>query len=411
MRTGVSVGIAVVAAAMLGAALSPPAGADQVGATQAIAALNAQRAAHGLPGDLTEQPEWSAACAAHRDYVAANGDDAGDPHDETPGRPGYTPAGQAAARSSVLGGTWAADGANPYEAAPIELMQLLAPGFAQTGYAPGCMWTWPGYTRTEPESTALYSYPGPNAAIYAGEVAADSPFVPGDFVGLPEGTTTGPHLYVFAFGLYSGDVTITAARLTGPRGDVPVATVDNSTVGSPGDLGVLLPPGGIVIPRQPLQVGASYRAVVDGVVDNLHDSYICTDDDCAEDPDYQPATPLRWDWTFRVTAGTARSPAAATESPGNRAPAAGAAGAALSVRVTAVRHRSQLRVDVNPNRGPFRIVIQRRQKGKWVDIRELNTKGRQDRRTVNLRKGTYRAVAQAQKGYRRAVSAALKLAR
>lgn len=418
--TSARAGIVAVAGALLGAGLTLPAApvgaADALGAAAAIAALNAQRAANGIPGDLTERPDWSAGCAAHVNYVALNGDDPGNAHDETPGKPGYTPAGQAAARSSVLGGTWRADGADPYEAAPIHLMALLAPGLAQTGYAPGCMWTWPGYTRPEPEITALFSYPGPNASIYAAEVAAESPFVPGDFVGLPAGTTTGPHLYVFAFGQYSGDVTITSVQLTGPRGGVAVATVDNSTTGAAGDLGSYLPPGGIVIPRQPLQVGASYRAVVDGRADNLHDSYICTDLECHDDPAYQPTVPVHWEWTFRAIAGTARTPASAPPGqPGGGTSGTGGqpgAGAAqLAVAVAAVRHNSRLRVDVDPDRGPYRVTIQRLRHGKWVTYRKIRTKGPQDQRTVNLPKGTYRALARTQKGYQGNTSVAVRLAR
>ena len=101
--------------------------------------------------------------------------------------------------------------------------------------------------------------------------------MPGDFVGLPMGTTTGPHLYFYAakpgeFSYYWSLGSITAATLTknGPGGGpVAIERVDNTTVGPVGsavvgqNLGQYLSAGGILIPRQPLTVGASYTAHVD----------------------------------------------------------------------------------------------------------------------------------------------------
>ena len=255
----------LLAAASVAACLLTPASASATTAADAIAHLNAQRAAHGLPADVVENPRWSEGCRLHNVYRAANGTGA-DPHDEDPGLPHYTDLGREAARSSVLAsGGWPADGSNPWEYAPIHLMQLLAPDLAVTGWADGCMWTFPGYTRPAPEQPHLLSYPGDGASIYPEETADEWPFTPGEFVGLGR-ATTGPHLYVFAPGTMRSR--ITAATLTGPDGPVEVRTVDNHTSGAQGELGPYLPSGGIVIPVAPLRAGAEYSASATVVADD-----------------------------------------------------------------------------------------------------------------------------------------------
>src|SRR5215218_3299666 len=78
----------------------------------AVAALNAQRAANGIPGDLVERPAWTAACSAHNRYMERNGvsDRSEDPH-----KPRYTTKGAWAARNSALGrDTWT-PAHNPWE--------------------------------------------------------------------------------------------------------------------------------------------------------------------------------------------------------------------------------------------------------------------------------------------------------
>jgi len=254
--------------------------AHAVSAQQAIAALNAQRAANGIPAGIAENPDWSEGCRLHERYVALNGTDSSDPHDEDPSKPGYTSQGQTAARNAVLGASFSAAGANGWETAPIHLMQTLAPALSVTGYADGCLWTWPGYQRPLPPQTELYTYPGDGSTIYARETAAEWPFVPGQFVGIGAGATTGPYLYVFAFSADVFRVRLTGASLTGPAGAVAVRTVDNLTSGPLGDLGSYLPPGGMVIPVAPLEANATYRADVTGESEN--------------------GEPLAWSWSFRT---------------------------------------------------------------------------------------------------------------
>ncbi len=237
----------------LGGAASKAAGSEPgIGGTAALAELNVQRATNTIPAGISFSSDAAEGCRLHAHWMDLNHVLQ---HDEAPGTPGYTQAGDAAGNSSVLGGVWTNPSAgvwdsNPYESAPIHLMQLLGPELSRTGIWGPCASTWPGYLRPPPPLPALDTYPGDGTSgIYGSMLANESPFVPGDFVGLPDGTTTGPHLYVLAEGLGRGS--IAEAKLVGAKGPVAVRTVDNST----GGIGAYLPPGGILIPTKPLAPG------------------------------------------------------------------------------------------------------------------------------------------------------------
>jgi hypothetical protein len=214
--------------------------------------LSAQREAHGIPGGLIEVPEWSEGCRKHMLWVQQNGLE----HDEEPGTPGYTPEGDDAGNSSVLSsGPWEFGGENPWEHAPIHLMQLLGPSLARTGYANGCMYTWPGYDRPNPATPQLLTYPGNGTTGWRYEERAfEGPYTPGERVGLATGALTGPYLYVLAWGVGPGR--ITAATLTGPEGRVDVKIADNETDGLRG----YMPAGGTIIPTEPLNLATRYEA-------------------------------------------------------------------------------------------------------------------------------------------------------
>lgn len=346
-----------------------------VGAAAAIASLNAQRAANGIPAGIEENTTWSHGCALHVRYAALNGPGP-NPHDEDPALPGYTPLGQQAARSSVLGGTFTPDGANPYEYAPLHLMQLLGPGLSVTGYAPGCMWTWPGYQRPAPDLVQTYSYPGPGATIYPSMVAAEWPFVPGDFVGLTG--HTGPHLYLFVFGRNVRTVRIDAAQLVGPTGAVGVRHVDNHTSGPRGDLGAYLPPGGIVIPADPLRNDAVYHASAQG-------SYQVWDDTLGGLRDVA----VTWSWDFRTQpAPTIDTGPAQQATPRGR----------ITIRATVTGRVARFDVDPDRVRGGYLLTLQRQRSGRWRDVITVGTHGRRDAVGFRLTPGLYRAVAPAQHG-------------
>lgn len=240
--------IAVAAAGAL--LLAAPAGAAR---PPVLDALNAQRAANGLPAGLTENPQWSANCDLHERYMSLNSYFG---HDEDPAKPGYTAGGAEAGRSSVLTtGGWPSAARNPFEDAPIHLMQLLAPalsvtGFSQTG---GCVYTWPGYQRPVPAATQYFSYPGPGASGWpARQVTAEFPFTPAELLGLKN--PTGPHVYLFTFGPERPK--LAGATLRGPGGAaVPVRFLPSV---SGGRADGYLPPGGIVIPASPLAAASDY---------------------------------------------------------------------------------------------------------------------------------------------------------
>ncbi len=257
------IALAAVLALTLPAAASAARG---VSAGEAIAWLNAQRAANGIPAGITDEPAWNEDCRLHMAWWAKNRD-AANPHIETPGTPGYTTGGAFAGANSVLaeGIEWEPSrsfpwGArDPWEEAPIHLMQLLGPELSVSGYSPVCMVTWGGYKRTPPPEPELVTYPGNGTRfVYSAETADEWPFTPAAFAGLREGARTGPYLYVLGWG--TGRGRLTAAALSGPRGPLQIATVDNETKGPKGELGGYLPPGGIIIPAHPLTPGTTYTA-------------------------------------------------------------------------------------------------------------------------------------------------------
>jgi hypothetical protein len=255
-------------AALLALALAAPARAD-VSGPDIVGFLNAQRAANGIPAGILEDPTLSDGCAKHDNYGALNHVVE---HTEDHAKPGYTAAGEQAAQTSVLyagAGPWTA-ARNPFETAPIHLHQLLAPridrmGAAETqGY--GCATTLASRHRPAPPADVTYTYPAAGATGWVtAQTAAEGPYTPGQQVGIPAGTKTGPYLYV----MFDGpDLTLfdtaqaTAATLTGPAGPVDVAVVDNATPGLTG----YLPTGMELIPRAPLAPGTPYTAAVAATV-------------------------------------------------------------------------------------------------------------------------------------------------
>ena len=167
-------------------------------AEQAVAALNAQREAHGIPAGITHNPEWSSWCALHNNYQRQNGGEL--THSEDPAKPGYTDEGNAAAGASVLsmGTSW--ESGNPWETAPIHLHQLLAPRLDRMGVDDSngftCATTLFSRDRAPAPTDTVFVYPGPGTRHRATETAFEGPYTPGERVGIPQGTATGPYIYV-----------------------------------------------------------------------------------------------------------------------------------------------------------------------------------------------------------------------
>ena len=131
-------------------------------AANPLAALNELRATNGFPAGIVENPAWSANCAAHMRYLELN-DFRGNWHTEEPGRPGYSEAGHAAAGSAVLSNAPSVGLETNWEDWPFHFAQLLSPKLSVSGYADGCIYTWPGYQRPEPPRLTTFTYPADGA--------------------------------------------------------------------------------------------------------------------------------------------------------------------------------------------------------------------------------------------------------
>ena len=250
-----------------GTPLALPAGIAASNSERDLGYLNAERARWDLPAVITLNSAWSQACSAHDTYLA---DNKRLEHPEDTSLPGASPAGAWAGLHSILAGgsDWTAQG-NPWEDAPIHLNQLYTPDLDVVGIDESrdtCTTTWPGIgTSLQPGGTII-TYPGDGTTGFPpAELAAESPFVPGKFVGLPEGTIAGRELFVYeehgacsllaCLGPIAPD--IESATLTGPNGPVEVRTVSGNT----NELGGYLT-GAIVIPVKPLEANATYTAEV-----------------------------------------------------------------------------------------------------------------------------------------------------
>jgi hypothetical protein len=261
--------IAALAVAAAGAGAGAAQASGPAGAATAIGNLNMQRTANGIPA-VTADPALSAGCADHNSYMHANGDIP--THDELATSPGFTAAGQQAARQSAIAfgaRPWDTPLHNPFETAPILLAELLDPSLLVSGYNESFRFSCavvlaPG-RRPEPPAPRIYTYPGPRAEIYSGEQAKQEPFTPGELIGIKRGAVTGPYLLVFADGVSpTGPVKprIVAASLRRAgkkvkRRNVKVRTIDSTN----SRLSAFIPPGGMVIPVRKLRRGA-YKAAV-----------------------------------------------------------------------------------------------------------------------------------------------------
>ncbi len=260
------------------ACLGGAAGARGATGSQILADLNQMRSAGGLPGAIAEDPERSRGCALHTRYMALNRTVV---HTEDPRLPGYTVLGERAASRSVLtgGGPWSAG--VTFRQAPIHLMQMLNPRLSVSGaddyggYV--CLWTMPEPGEVNvPVEDVVRTFPGRGAQdVPTQETAREEPFVPGDFVGLPQGTTTGPHLYVLPDGPWAAGteapqdgspasvverpIEVEDAALRGPGGPVPLRVIDAR---SDPRLTMYLPAGAILIPVAPLRPAVLYTAEV-----------------------------------------------------------------------------------------------------------------------------------------------------
>jgi Carboxypeptidase regulatory-like domain len=224
--------------------------------------LNAERVADGLPAGLTLSRRWSRECAAHDAYEQLN-------HvltpSENPDSPGASIGGGWAGHNSDLAeGHWQ-HGSDPWEDAPIHLLALLAPSLQVVGIDDSggyqCVTTYPGLVRPATTTDRISTYPAAGARhVPPAERALESPFVPGQFVGIPSGHTAGRELFVYlnlAHRIGQAPVHVLSARLTTGGHAVAVRHVDSTTP----TVGRYLA-GAIVIPVKPLRHHSRYTATV-----------------------------------------------------------------------------------------------------------------------------------------------------
>jgi hypothetical protein len=239
-----------------------PAGTVPAHPARSLRWLDAERAADHLPAGLTLSHRWSAECAAHDAYERLNGVLS---PTESPGAAGASTGGAWAGLNSDLAeGNWMR-GATPWENAPIHLLALLAPSLKvvgiddESGYQ--CVTTYPGMVRPAGSADKILTYPAAGAtAVPPSEIARESPFVPGQFVGLPDDRATGRELFVYldlAHRVGQAPVHLLSATLA--TGGHPVALrrvdADTPTVGR-------YLAGAILIPVKPLHRHARYTATV-----------------------------------------------------------------------------------------------------------------------------------------------------
>ena len=192
-------------------------------APQAIALLNRQRAANGIPGDLVEEPTLSSGCLSWAtNYREAEGQY---PHEELPSQPGYTAEGNEAAASSDLDGEPGSEATvgtlwgplfNPWSGAAIHQAGLMNPGATAAWYGAtadaACMGTGGSRSFTTP---AFYSVPGPGAAnVPIAENTGEEPYSPQQAAGLSTGYSA-PAIILFAEGT---DAKLQSATLTSSAG-------------------------------------------------------------------------------------------------------------------------------------------------------------------------------------------------
>lgn len=222
-----------------------------------LSAVNYEREMAGIK-PLTARTDYANACNAHTGYMQRNNVLT---HVQTPGLPLFSDAGSWAGSHAVLARSSAGFSGNPWRSAPFHEFQVLHPWLAETGisitggYA--CMVTLGERDAPNPEAVSLVTVPGVAEFTRPAEVARESPFTPGDEVGLPQGTKTGPHIYVYAVGPERFQtVAVQAATLTSldDGAQVPLKWVDGTSPRS----GKFLDGGAIVIPAVPLREGTTY---------------------------------------------------------------------------------------------------------------------------------------------------------
>lgn len=236
---------------------------------QVIDAVNAERTANGIP-TLAHDAAEASGCAAHTNYGAVNNGWGSNPHDEVPGQPGYSAAGDDAAHHSVL--FWGTNSTfangNPFASAPYHNHQLMDPSLVKSGASEqtdsdtpityGCVWSHTidasgnFVVRPNPPTQRVYSHPAHNRTnVPWFEYTAEGPTIPAYDLGLtsdPDGPfLSGKNLLTWWEGPGTKLTKLCDVLLRRPGGQAVTAPFTDD---------------GIIVPRDPMIPNAKYQATV-----------------------------------------------------------------------------------------------------------------------------------------------------
>jgi hypothetical protein len=229
----------------------------------AIEQLNAWRSMVGVT-PVAHDAALSRQCRSHASYYRLNPTWHG--HHQDPSRPGYSEAGDRAARSSVLAYEEAPTaGVTPWEPAPYHRIALLDPRLAASGF-------WSEFGLSCMQATALdndlrtaaltaYTYPFPGQRDVAPSFGCREKPNPCDAVPGNDGRTpTGFNISVQFNGPWAAiDGVDVASATVAPAGGDPVDVVVQARER-------MLRGAIVLIPRHPLRFGTTYVATVSGTV-------------------------------------------------------------------------------------------------------------------------------------------------
>lgn len=261
----------------------------------AIEQLNAWRSLVGVT-PVAHDDALSRQCRSHASYYRLNPTWSG--HRQDPSRPGYSEAGDRAARSSVLAYNEAPTaGVTPWEPTPYHRIALLDPRLAASGFwsefGLSCMQATALDNDLRTPALAAYSYPFPGQREVAPSFGCREKPNPCDVVPGNDGRTpTGFNISV---------------QFNGPWAAIDGVDVDSATVAPAGEEPVdvivqarerALRGAIVLIPRHPLRFGTTYVATVSGTVAGRADDGTITPHPFAlswdfSTPGVEPAVSLR----------------------------------------------------------------------------------------------------------------------
>ena len=261
----------------------------------AVEQLNAWRSMVGVT-PAVHDVALSRQCRRHASYFRRNPTRYG--HRQEPSLPGYTEAGDRAARSSVLAYHEAPTaGIAPWEPAPYHRMALLDPRLAASGFwsefGLSCMQALALDSTLRTPALAAYTYPfrgqtGVSPSFGCSEMPNPCDAVPNNGGRAPTGFNI-------------------SVQFNGPWAGIAGVDVDSATLAAAGRPPVdvivqtrqrVLRGGIVVIPRRPLRFGTTYVAAVSGTVAGRDDDGAITSHPFAlswdfSTPGVQPAASLR----------------------------------------------------------------------------------------------------------------------